>query len=320
MLINVEQVYESPTIYKIYVPLTGNALKNLNCYVLIDQGESLVIDTGFNNHECRDALLGGLAELGVSPEHTRLFITHLHSDHCGLAEYFDHPDTTIYMGEKEYQTLQDSFSGKVFADLNKRLLSEGFPEEELQAANANNPARVFMPSYPFPVTFVQDREELQVGSVTLRVMLMPGHTPGQMILYMPSEKLMFTADHVLFDITPNITTWPNMRNSLGAYMESLEKVLACDVETAFPGHRNMSNKTLAQRIDEIKRHHERRLNEIREVLRRNPSTNAYDVASHLTWSLHGATWDTAPKQQKWFAVGETMAHLDYMRYSLHEID
>jgi len=85
------------------------------------------------------------------------------------------------------------------------------------------------------------------------------------------------------------------------------------VKTVFPGHRNLSNKTLEQRVQEIKDHHERRLNEVRAILKKYPEANAYEVASHLTWSLHGATWETAPKSQLWFAVGETIAHMDYLR-------
>ena len=28
--------------------------------------------------------------------------------------------------------------------------------------------------------------------------------------------------------------------------------------------------------------------------------------------MKGKKWDEAPVQQKWFAVGETLAHLDYL--------
>ena len=318
MLIHLEQVCSSPAIYKLYIPLTGNALKNLNCYVLTDHGESLVIDTGFRNEECRTALMGGLKELGVSPEHTKLFLTHLHSDHCGLAEYFDYPDTTIYMGEAEYKRLQGiiaNISAKATWDSNAMLMAEGFPEEDLRTATETNPARIFMSSRPFPVTFVHGGDILQVGGVKLEVLSVPGHTPDQMILYLPEQKILFSGDHVLFDITPNITCWPGVRDPLGDYLKSLDKILTYEIETVFPGHRNLSDKTLPQRIQEIKRHHKRRLSEVREVLRAHPGANAYEVASHLTWSLHGATWETAPKSQQWFAVGETIAHLNHLRAS-----
>ena len=79
------KIYENPAVYRVDVPLPDNPLKNLNCYVVQDSGETLIIDTGFNRKECLDALLEGLAELDADWEKTNLFLTHLHADHTGLA-------------------------------------------------------------------------------------------------------------------------------------------------------------------------------------------------------------------------------------------
>lgn len=32
----------------------------------------------------------------------------------------------------------------------------------------------------------------------------------------------------------------------------------------------------------------------------------------MRWSLRNASWDSAPKQQKWFAMGEAKAHLTHL--------
>lgn len=39
---------------------------------------------------------------------------------------------------------------------------------------------------------------------------------------------------------------------------------------------------------------------------------AYKVASNMRWSLRGASWESAPKQQKWFAMGEAKSHLTHL--------
>lgn len=307
-----EQVYHKPDIYKIEVPLRGNALKNLNSYVILDGGESLVIDTGFLTEECRQVLIAGLGRLGVSPEHTKLFITHLHSDHMGLAQYFDYPDSTIYMGEIEYDYYLKLQSGRINKILADTFLVEGFPDSELEEATFKNPARVYLPSESFSVTTVADQQKIRVGGVELTALLMPGHTAGQMCLYIEKEKIMFTADHVLFDITPNITNWPGMTDPLDQYIHSLNKIRSYAVETVFPAHRNLSDKSMEQRIEEIIAHHRARAEEILTAIREHPGSHAYEIASVITWSLHGRTFATAPKQQKWFAVGETLAHIDYL--------
>jgi len=62
-----------------------------------------------------------------------------------------------------------------------------------------------------------------------------------MCLYEPAKKILVSGDHILFDITPNITFWPNLKNSLKAYLSSLEKVFSLQVDLVLPGHRNICN-------------------------------------------------------------------------------
>lgn len=308
----VELIYRSPDIYKIDVPLTGNPLKNLNCYVIKDGGESAVIDTGFRTEECWQALKGGLSEIGVSPEHTRLLITHLHSDHIGLAGYFNYPDTTIYMGELEYDYFLQMKEGRIRGRIDKGYLQEGFPEEELLDAMKTNPATIYLPDATFPVTTLQEGDTITVGNTILTAVFMPGHTPGQMIFYIADKKIMFLGDHLLFDITPNITEWPEVDNSLKHYMHNLERLLDFDIELPLPAHRNLSNKTLEDRVAEILAHHAVRLNQILQMLKEHPGSSAYEIAGGLTWSMRGRSWKDAPNRQKWFAVGETLAHIEYL--------
>ncbi|MGD9568735.1 MAG: hypothetical protein AB7V48_10490 [Sedimentibacter sp.] len=69
---------------------------------------------------------------------------------------------------------------------------------------------------------------------------------------------------------------------------------------------------LLYRINQLIYHHDLRLAEILEIILTNPGLNAYDIAGKMKWSLKDSNWDNAPVQQKWFAVGETLAHLDYL--------
>lgn len=308
----VELIYRSPDIYKIDVPLTGNPLKNLNCYVIKDGGESAVIDTGFRTEECRQVLMDGLHEIGVSPEHTKLLITHLHSDHIGLAASFDYPDTTIYMGELEYDYYRRMKEGDLLGRIDQQYRLEGFPEEELQDAIKTNPASIYLPDATFPVTTLQEGDEVRVGNTVLTALFMPGHTPGQMIFYIKDKKIMFLADHLLFDITPNITKWSGINNSLQQYMNNLKRLLEFDIVVALPAHRGLSNKKLEDRVGEILAHHERRLGQIVKVLKEHPGATGYEIAGGLSWSMRGKSWKDAPNRQKWFAVGETLAHIEYL--------
>ena len=119
-------------IFSIYVPLPENPLRNLNSYLVKGApGErSLLIDTGFRREECREALLTGLEELGVRLEETDICLTHLHSDHSGLAaELAANADKLVVLDDDPtgVQTVHDV---SVYTDWTEGSIREGFAERE----------------------------------------------------------------------------------------------------------------------------------------------------------------------------------------------
>jgi glyoxylase-like metal-dependent hydrolase (beta-lactamase superfamily II) len=52
-------------IYRLEIPMPGNPLKALNSYLIKGEKKHLLIDTGFNWSECREAQLNGMASLGI---------------------------------------------------------------------------------------------------------------------------------------------------------------------------------------------------------------------------------------------------------------
>ena len=308
----IELLRENPEIYRIDIPLKGNALKNLNCYVLKSGGESVVIDTGFNRPDCMQALEEGLAELGISMDHTNLLITHLHTDHCGLAPGFAAGDSRIFMSKAEHELVRKWRHRRYRREMDVIFRLEGFPEEGLIEAAKRNPMIVYAADTDYDVVPLRDGDKIEIGDMTFTALAMSGHTPEHMCYYLEKEKIMFLGDHILFDITPNITIWPGVKHSLSTYLTNLHRILTYDIETAYPAHRGLMGRSLQQRVEEITEHHSRRLNEILDVLKEYPGSSGYEIASRLTWALHGETWETAPKRQIWFAVGETLAHIEYL--------
>src|SRR5258705_12538692 len=71
--------------------------------------------------------------------------------------------------------------------------------------------------------FLADNDVVTVGGRDLRVIHTPGHSPGHIVLHMPSEALLFTGDHVLPHITPNVSAGPlGSADPLGDYLASLD--------------------------------------------------------------------------------------------------
>ena len=298
-------------IYKIDVPLSNTPLKSLNAYFIKGQDRHLLIDTGFNEAKSREALNSALRELNVDRRRLDICITHLHADHSGLAaELIQESGGTAWCSAGDGRAV-GGFTRRDKAVLEEhfavRMLPHGFSQQQIQELVVSNPAVRF--SSPFlPFTPIKDGDELRCGDYVLRVISTPGHTPGHIVLYEARRKLLFAGDHILKDITPNITRWEGVRDSLGNYLNSLTMVSRLDIALTLPGHRSLIENT-QERIEQIQAHHARRLDEVRRILAEGPA-NAYTVASRMTWDMRYASWEDFPVSQKWFATGEAMAHLD----------
>jgi glyoxylase-like metal-dependent hydrolase (beta-lactamase superfamily II) len=245
-------------------------------------------------------------------DQTTLFLTHLHSDHIGLVEKIRSEKTRVLIGAMDYHYLEKILDGETWQGYDKRFIQEGFPEEDLIAQAKINPAIIYAPKKTFKANLLKDGEVFFIGNQEFECVLTPGHTPGHTCLYLKNEKIMFLGDHVLFDITPNITAWPEIEDSLGDYLKSLDKIGAYDIKIQLPAHRKVEI-SVYERIDQLKQHHQERLAEIIDIIKNRDDQNAYVIASQLKWSMRGKDWSEFPIQQKWFAVGETMSHLDYLR-------
>lgn len=295
-------------IYTLNIPLPNNPLRNLNAYLIKDDKRNLLIDTGFNHEVCLEALLSQLEELGVSMNNTDIFLTHMHSDHCGLAPVIAGPDTKMFIGELDYKRLMDEDSQM---RTHQKHAESGFPEEDMRQL-LDSPDWKYLADDYSDCTPLNAGDILEYGGRKLRVILTPGHTPGHTCLYDAEAEIMFLGDHVLFDITPNITSWSDFDDALGNYIYSLMDINCYDVRLALAAHRSTVG-TMYDRIGEIIEHHGARIREMLDALDAHPGLSPYDLSGHMTWRIRGTGgWAGFPTTQKWFAVGETCAHLEYL--------
>lgn len=309
----INEIY--PSIYRIKIRLPKSPLKFINSY-LVKGKKSLLIDTAMNIESCYEELSYALNKLEIDRNQLDLFITHIHADHIGLADRFLNT-SKVYLSDIEYQVVINAIKDpKYWNVMNEFMLINGMPKNVLDEA-LNYLDRVYMHTYPSMndqlidnFKFIKDGEELIYGDYVFKGILTPGHSPGHMCLYENNEKILFSGDHVLFDITPNITWWPNMDNSLKSYIESLSMIENYSINNVFPGHGN-PGKNINQRIEEIKKHHNERLKEIVTTMNTEPKT-AYEIASQISWNIKYEAWDLFPKTQQYFALGETIAHLIYL--------
>ena len=296
-----------PNLYRMEIPLPKNPLKALNSYVITSPERNLVIDTGWNQKECMDAMRAGLKELEIDIKNTDFFITHLHADHLGLVSNLVTESSTIYFNQPDADRIK---SGIFLDDLMAFARLNGFPEEELQAVPHTHPGFKFRSKGQLDFHILKEGDTLHISDYVFRCVETPGHTKGHMCLYEPTKKILVAGDHILGDITPTITLWSEEGNPLKEYLESLDKVSRLDIEVVLPGHRDILGNPRG-RIQELKDHHRKRLDEIVSILAEGKK-NAFQVASRMTWDILYDSWDVFPVSQKWFATGEAISHLKYL--------
>lgn len=297
-------------LWQLEIPLEGSPLKTLNSYLILGE-RSLLIDTGFRWKSCRLAMEKELAEVGVDQSRMDIFGTHLHSDHVGLTAKLIQPGCKILMGEIDGPGVEAYMDDDAWMDLYAAYVKDGFTWEEMNHIWDEEPPMETVPDVWDQYVYLKDGDVLSYGGHDLHCILTPGHTPGHMCLYEEKNRWLFCGDHVLFHISPNICRWTEMPDALGSYLESLQMVRDLPVDLLLPAHREETG-VLADRVDELTAHHLRRIESAWQTVKEEPGLTGYEIAGRMRWKIRSRSWEDFPLQQKFFAVGEALAHLDYL--------
>ena len=127
-------------LWRLDIPLVGNPLKNLNSYLITGE-RSLLIDTGFREPACREAMERQLAETGVDRDRLDIFLTHLHSDHTGLAPELIRPGGRIFIGKTDGARMAGYQDPAVWRAMYTEYQDEGFSPAEMEVLWNSNPAQ-----------------------------------------------------------------------------------------------------------------------------------------------------------------------------------
>ena len=115
---------------------------------------------------------------------------------------------------------------------------------------------------------------------------------------------MFSGDHILEKITPNISLHSySGHDPLGDYLNSLRATLKLGTRRLLPSH-GLVVEDPERRIHELLQHHDRRLQKCLEALGSRPTT-AYEVSLQM----FGTALDAFGR---WMALGETLSHLEHL--------
>jgi glyoxylase-like metal-dependent hydrolase (beta-lactamase superfamily II) len=293
------------------IPLPRTVLRTLNAYLVRGTPRSLLVDTGFNMPECREALYGGLAELGALDCGLDVFLTHLHADHSGLAaELSARPGTTVYAGAEDgAAVIRLAADGPAFwRGVLDDMARHGCPESLLHTVATTHPGMTGGPVGDIAVGFVGEGDVLRYGDFALRVLSVPGHTPGHAALFDEARGILLSGDFVLADSSTITPHWPRMPDPLGIFLRSLDSVRDLDIGLVLPGHGRVFRNAGA-RMDALRASRARRLDETLDLLKDTEATAA-ELARQLHSSRSGGGWESYMPAQRWFAIQDMLAFLE----------
>ena len=298
-------------IYMETIPLPGSPLKWINSYIITDGDHGPLIDTAFNHRESEAKILSCLAEVGLTIEQTDIFLTHMHVDHSGLCERLKRPSNRVFASPLDSKAI-NMFQQPPYWDwiiMTNRYA--GVPPEH-QLMPEGHVAFRYRPDREMDFDIISVGDRVSIGGYDFEVVDLQGHTPGQIGLYDREQSILFCGDHILDRITPNITAWDLKTDYLGVYLENLKRVKSWNVTHLFTSHRELPDDVNG-RIDQLIAHHQRRIQEVVDILKQKQSSTAYEVARQMHWSIPGG-FDEFPTMQKWFACSEALTHLQYLAF------
>lgn len=292
------------------VPIPNSPLKATNAYLIKGDARNLLVDTGTNTEKSLAVIRSGLTGLSVDLSKTDIITTHMHADHAGLLPSLKTDTSILYATASDAERINSFLTvDSPFERLINAARRNGLSHEEAVAAMKRHPANAPRSKEALKFTFVAEETVLTVGDYHFTCIETPGHTKGHVCLYEPTRKILFSGDHILGDISPNITHWGE-GNPLDDFMTSLQKIANLPVDLVLPGHRRIFTDCGA-RISELLEHHRRRAEEAFVILADGPMTG-YQVAARMTWDMVYESWDDVAAAQKFFATGEALSHLRYL--------
>lgn len=303
-----------PSLYLVRVPLPHNPLHALNSYfILDDDGTTTIVDVGFNHPDCEQALSDALAALGRSWDKVQVVLTHSHPDHTGNLDRIWREGMPVLANLHSFQEVKNlmEMEGSVYGPL---LLQAATSEQQQDMTFGEEGPRLhvsaeLLPLSTYPImTYLADGDRLSLGEFEFEVIETPGHDPWHICLYEAAHKILLSGDHVLERITPSVSSWFSAYNALAEFLDSLENVRGYDVDLVLPAH-GKPFTGMGERVDFLIEHHRKRLEEIYELVA-GGHDDIVQISQHATWRY--PDWKSWPLDQKYFSMGETLAHLIYL--------
>ncbi|MCP4361299.1 MAG: MBL fold metallo-hydrolase [Chloroflexi bacterium] len=293
-------------IYSFPVQSFPNLVNNI--YLISDGDRLILVDCGSGFEQANDELAAGFTAVSEQfnesvslADISHILITHGHIDHFGGLPFVrQFTDAPVGVHVLDRRVLSNHEERAIFSA--NRL--ETFLERAgVSAARRQDLMRVYLFGKQYyhsqSVDFLL--EEGQPTIEDIGVYHAPGHCPGQVCLLV--DDVLLTADHVLSRTTPHQAPEEITNNmGLGHYLESLTKIEQLPgIRLGLGGH-EAPMPDVAGRIQEIKKLHDGRLNQVLGICQSPKSIS--DISRDL--------FGRVQSYHVLLALEEAGAHVEYL--------
>ncbi len=305
-----EAIDIAPGVKWLRMPL-GGSLAFINVWAIRDGDGWAIVDTGIASPDTAQAWRAGIAGPLEGRPATRVFVTHMHPDHIGMAGWLTRKfQCRLWITRLEFlmcRSLAADSGREAPADALNFYKAAGWDEAALETYRSKF-GGFGRGLHALPDSFqrMTDGDTVRIGDHDWRVVVGSGHSPEHACLWCPDLKLLISGDQVLPKISSNVAVFPTEPEAdpLAEWMTSLRRIKTRvpDDVLVLPAH-NDPFFGLHARIDHLVGGHERGLGRLRHLLAE--PKRAVDVF-HVLFRRkidHGLLG---------LATGESLAHLNHL--------
>ncbi len=307
-----EAVVVAPGVLWIRMPLPF-ALDHINLWLLAGRDGWTLVDCGYGDGITRALWETHFSHAMEGRPVARIIATHYHPDHLGNARWLmEHFHCPVAMTQAEFLTAHavlEQRAAHAFADTFALFAAHGMaPEFVAGLAARGNHYRTGVPDVPVRFERLLHGDDVSAGDASWRVICGYGHSPEHASLYSAERGLLISGDMLLPRISTNVSANAAEPDGdpLARFLASLASFEPLPPETlVLPSH-GLPFRGIAPRIAQLAAHHAARLAELEAAIGAAPAPVS---AADMLPVLFRRELDL---QQRFFAMGEAIAHLNYL--------
>ncbi|RME68181.1 MAG: MBL fold metallo-hydrolase [Alphaproteobacteria bacterium] len=216
-----------------------------NTGLVVDAGESLLVDTLFDERLTAEMLAAMKASTGLAASDIGVLVnTHANGDHTFGNRLVERAEI---IASKAGAAEMDEVPPAMLAELMRQAPNLGqlgdylidiFAPFDFAGVRFKAPTRTFAGSMTLKVG-AKDIELIEVG---------PAHTKGDVIVHVPADKVVYTGDILFIDGTPIMWAGP-----VANWLAACDRIMAMEVEVIVPGHGPVTDKAGVRRVQDYLR-------------------------------------------------------------------